>query len=313
MESAATWACALPSCGLKSSLSDCLNAFGHTRLGLNPIMVKPHHRPLLTQPLLVTQAEKASKDGKGKEKTKEKVKGKDNAYSGPHTVWDSLTERGGDAAAAREDKQMAQALAQAIGQDGIAGEQEMAAAMATQEMADAASGVMAEASRLASDIMTAGAPSWPLPGFSKSGRSQVTCMLTGRQHSSLQNASLGFRAQEICPATRKPAMRLYTCNHSGCFSVLKHTARLRRVVRKRSVQWKRSVEKWNGYRQPQSHAWAREELRAGKAKGSSRGSLCCLVQSTGGCLRCSNSFRYSPDSVLARSCSASPLRLLILL
>ena len=50
---------------------------------------------------------------------------------------------------------MAEALTQAIKQEG-GGDAEVAAALATQEMADAASGVMAEASRLASDIMTAG-------------------------------------------------------------------------------------------------------------------------------------------------------------
>ena len=50
---------------------------------------------------------------------------------------------------------MADALTQAIKREG-GRDEEVAAALATQEMADAASGVMAEASRLASDIMTAG-------------------------------------------------------------------------------------------------------------------------------------------------------------
>ena len=50
---------------------------------------------------------------------------------------------------------MADALTQAIKRKG-GRDEEVAAALATQEMADAASGVMAEASRLASDIMTAG-------------------------------------------------------------------------------------------------------------------------------------------------------------
>ena len=99
--------------------------------------------------MALQQAEKASKESKGKKR--------DDAYSGPHSVWDSITELGGDAAAAKGDRQIAQALTQAIQQEGGGSSQEeVAAALATQEMADAASGVMAEASRLASDIISAG-------------------------------------------------------------------------------------------------------------------------------------------------------------
>ena len=99
--------------------------------------------------LLLQQAEKASKESKGKKRGE--------AFTGPHSVWDSLTELGGDAAAAKGDRQIAQALTQAIQQEGGgASQEEVAAALATQEMADAASGVMAEASRLASDIISAG-------------------------------------------------------------------------------------------------------------------------------------------------------------
>ena len=94
------------------------------------------------------QAEKPSKE------SKEKKPG--NAYSGPHTVWDSITELSGEAAAAKGDQQIAEALTQAIQQEGGGSPEEVAAALATQEMADAASGVMAEASRLASDIISAG-------------------------------------------------------------------------------------------------------------------------------------------------------------
>ena len=95
------------------------------------------------------QAEKASKESRGKKQGK-------NAYSGPHTVWDSITELGGEAAAAKGDRQIADALTQAIQQDAGGSQEEVAAVLATQEMADAASGVMAEASRLASDIISAG-------------------------------------------------------------------------------------------------------------------------------------------------------------
>ena len=104
------------------------------------------------------QAEKASKESKGKKQGK-------NAYSGPHTVWDSITELGGEAAAAKGDRQIADALTQAIQRDASGSQEEAAAALATQEMADAASGVMAEASRLASDIISAGklAPRGPPP------------------------------------------------------------------------------------------------------------------------------------------------------
>ena len=97
---------------------------------------------------LLQRAEKASKESKGKKRGE--------AFSGPHSVWDSLTELGGDAAAAKGDRQIAQALTQAIQQEGCGSQEEVAAALATQEMADAASGVMAEASRLASDIISAG-------------------------------------------------------------------------------------------------------------------------------------------------------------
>lgn len=97
---------------------------------------------------LLQQAEKPSKESKGKKQG--------NAYSGPHTVWDSITELGGEAAAAKGDRQIADALTQAIKQEGSGSQEEVAAALATQEMADAASGVMAEASRLASDIISAG-------------------------------------------------------------------------------------------------------------------------------------------------------------
>ena len=66
-------------------------------------------------------------------------------------------ELGGEAAAAKGDRQVAEALTQAIQQgNSNSSEEEVAAALATQEMADAASGVMAEASRLASDIISAG-------------------------------------------------------------------------------------------------------------------------------------------------------------
>ena len=104
-----------------------------------------------SNPSLLKQAEKASKE------SRDKARG--SAYSGPHTVWDSLTELGGEAAAAKGDQQVAEVLTQAIRQDARGSEEEAAAALATQEMADVASGVMAEASRLASDIISAGEPS----------------------------------------------------------------------------------------------------------------------------------------------------------
>ena len=87
-----------------------------------------------------------------------KDRSRDEAFLGPHSFWDSLTDPSGEAAAAREDAQVAATLAQAIKCEG-GSNNEVAVAVATQEMADAASGVMAEASRLASDIMSAGAAS----------------------------------------------------------------------------------------------------------------------------------------------------------
>ncbi len=96
--------------------------------------------------MALLQVDKAGKPGK------ERIR---EAYSGPHSIWDSLTDPSGEAAAAREDAQVADTLARAIKREG-GGDAEVAAAVATQEMADAASGVMAEASRLASDIMSAG-------------------------------------------------------------------------------------------------------------------------------------------------------------
>ena len=110
--------------------------------------------------MALQQADKAGKPGKDRSR--------DEVYSGPHSIWDSLTDPSGEAAAAREDAQVADSLARAIKREG-GGDDEVAAAVATQEMADAASGVMAEASRLASDIMSAGAASHESPSPTHAG------------------------------------------------------------------------------------------------------------------------------------------------
>ncbi|CAK0744020.1 hypothetical protein CVIRNUC_001515 [Coccomyxa viridis] len=153
------------------------------------------------------QVDKAGKPGK------ERIR---EAYSGPHSIWDSLTDPSGEAAAAREDAQVADTLARAIKREG-GGDAEVAAAVATQEMADAASGVMAEASRLASDIMSAESAA---NGKSENGNSSEPLM---PQHGPEESAQLAkqresaeavfaalFKAQEAASAAARASGELET-------------------------------------------------------------------------------------------------------
>ncbi|CAL5219305.1 g1113 [Coccomyxa viridis] len=154
------------------------------------------------------RAEKASKESKGKKRGE--------AFSGPHSVWDSLTELGGDAAAAKGDRQIAQALTQAIQQEGCGSQEEVAAALATQEMADAASGVMAEASRLASDIISAESAASEASALNgrntqspAHGPEQSAEMLKRRESAEAVFAAL-FKAQEAASAAAKASGELET-------------------------------------------------------------------------------------------------------